>query len=314
MARDTLICLAFRKLPIWFKRKAPTMPFPMDGFLSPEHCEFPVRLRSVPAYKAWFDFGKELNRLGLAMLNGQNVPTEDNVRLTMAGLFVRAHKSMQAALILCEMGLVGDARAVLRTGVEGAIALNALANEPKFLDQLIEANHFNRRKFARIVLDNPEYRSSYTADQIAEMERVVREVDEMESNARDTAQPPEKNLKGRRVSDINWAEAARKPCPDLYNLHYRLLSSDGTHTTIDSIGRSFEYEPGTGKILCVKVGPDISSLVETLKAACLMFLWAAIPFERAYNQPAAQVRLEEMMKRFTQLPQDEPNASIAPIF
>ena len=156
------------------------MPFPTDGFLSPEHREFPAKLRSVPAYEAGFDFGAQLNRLGLSMLNGQDVPTKDNVRLTMAGLFVRAHKSLQAALALSGMGLVGDARAVLRTAVEGAIALNALADDPTFLDPLIDAKYVDIRKLARLVLNYPTYRDSYAPVQIADMEKAVSDIDAME--------------------------------------------------------------------------------------------------------------------------------------
>jgi len=52
--------------------------------------------------------------------------------------------------------LVGDARSVLRSAVEGAIAIRALAVEPKFLDDLIEAHHVNQRKKARLVVGNPD--------------------------------------------------------------------------------------------------------------------------------------------------------------
>ena len=217
--------------------------------------------------------------------------------MTISGLFVRAHKSLQAALILAEIGLVGDARTVLRSAVEGAIALNALAADPKFLDQLIDAHHFDQRKKARLVLNNPEYRTAYSATQIAEMEATVKEVDAIEKD-------------DRKLSDIKWANIALKNCKDLYDLLYRLLSSDGTHTTIASITRCFDYDSNTKQISELKVGPDILNLVETLKAACLMFLWAADPFARAYDQNEMRTRVQEMMQRFEKLPQDEPNASV----
>jgi hypothetical protein len=47
-------------------------------------------LRTVPTYKAWFDFAEELNRLGLDMLGDRDVPRDDNQLLTIAILFVRA--------------------------------------------------------------------------------------------------------------------------------------------------------------------------------------------------------------------------------
>ena len=278
------------------------MSFSTHGFLSPELEKFRATLRSVPTYKAWFELGDDLNRFGHEMVDGLDVPLDDNQRLTIAGLFVRAHKSLQTAILLAEMGLVGDARTVLRSAVEGAIALNALANDPTFLDQLCEAHYVNQRKKARLVLANPDYRTTYSTAQIVEMQTTIKEVDAKEKVA------------ARKLGDINWADIAQKHCKNLYDLLYRLLSSDGTHTTLDSINRVFEYDVHTKQIIGIKVGPDIANLVETLKAACLMFLWAADPFARAYSQAETSARIQKMMQRFIALPQDEPNATVVPNF
>jgi hypothetical protein len=110
------------------------------------------------------------------------------------------------------------------------------------------------------------------------------------------------------------ANVALKHCKDLYDLLYRLLSSDGTHTTLDSINRVFDYDATSHHITNVKVGPDIADLVETLKSACLMFLWAADPFPRVYNQSEIGTRIQKMMRRFVALPQDEPDATVVPNF
>ena len=278
------------------------MSFASHGFSSPSMGKFRASLRAVPAYKAWLDFGEDLNRLGLEMLEGLNVPLANNQRLTIAALFARAHKSLQAALFLSEMGLVGDARTVLRSAVEGAIALNALANDAQFLDQLTEAHHYNQRKKAKLVLDNPDYRTIYSAAQIKEMQDTIKDVDAKEAAT------------GRDLHDVTWSNVAAKHCRDLYDLLYRLLSSDGTHTTLDSLNRMFDYDPATKRITDLKVGPDILNLVETLKAACLMFLWAADPFERAFSQIGNRARIEQMIKRFDSLPQNEPSASVTADF
>jgi Family of unknown function (DUF5677) len=178
------------------------MSFAALGFRSPEIEKFRSTIRNVPAYRAWFDFGDDLNRLGIDMLQGLDVPLTDNQRLTIAALFVRAHKSLQAAIVLAEIGLVGDARAVLRSAVEGAIALNAMAADPKFFDQLVEAHHFNERKKARLVLNGPDFRTAYSAAQIAEMEAKVKEVDEMDKEM-------EKQSR-RKLVDVTWGERRSK--------------------------------------------------------------------------------------------------------
>jgi hypothetical protein len=121
--------------------------------------------------------------------------------------------------------MLTDARVVLRSAVEGAIALNALANDATFDVQIIQAHRYNQRKTARIVLNTPEYRSGQTATQIAQMEATIKEVTDEEAAT------------GRKFGDVNWATVAAKHCPDLYNLLYRPLSNDGTHTNVNAIHR-----------------------------------------------------------------------------
>jgi len=119
---------------------------------------------------------------------------------------------------------------------------------------------------------------------------------------------------GRDLRDVTWSNVAAKHCPDLYDLLYRLLSSDGTHTTLHSIYRMFDYDPATKRITDLKVGPDILNLAETLKAACLMFLRVADPFARAFSQTGIRARIEQMIERFDSLPQNEPDASVTANF
>ena len=274
------------------------MTFKIDGFLSPSMEKFSASLRTVPEYKAWFEFAEGLNRLGLEGLEGTEPPRTDNRKLTISALFVRAHKSLAAALILAELGLVGDARSVLRSSVECAIAIRALAVEPKFLDEIIEAHHVNQRKKALLVVGNPDYAATYPAEKIAEMNATIAQVDAMEA--------AKLKASNRKLQDITWANVGTKYAKDLYELLYRLLSADGTHTTLDAINRMFDYSP-TGEIVSVKVGPDIADMVETLKAGCLMFLWAAESFADVYELANMRARVQEKMDAFMTLPQNEPS-------
>lgn len=274
------------------------MTFKIDGFLSAGMEQFSTSLRTVPEYKAWFEFAESLNRIGYEGLEGTEPPRTDNQKLTISALFVRAHKSLAAAIILTEAGLVGDARSVLRSAVEGAIAIRALAAEPKFLNELIEAHHVNQSKKARLVVDNPDYAATYPAEKIAEMNATIAQVKEMES--------VKLKASNKKLQDIKWANVGRKYCKDLYELLYRLLSADGTHTTLDAINRMFDYSP-TGEIMSVKVGPDVADMVETLKAGCLMFLWAAESFATVYGLTNMQERVQEKMAEFMTLPQNEPS-------
>ena len=273
------------------------MTFRIDGFLSAGMKPFSASLRTVPEYKAWFEFAEGLYRLALEGLEGTEPPRNNHQKLTITALFVRAHKSLAAALILTELGLVGDARSVLRSAVEGTIAVRALAKEPKFLDELIEAHHLNARKKARLVLGNPNYAANYSDAKIAEMNAIIAQVDALEA--------AKWKASNQKLQDITWSTVGNTYCKDLYEILYRPLSGDGTHTTIDAIDRMFDYS-STGLIVGVKVGPDLVHMVETLKASCLMFLEAADSFANVYELANMQTRIQEEIARFRTLPQSEP--------
>ena len=268
------------------------MSFDTDGFLSSTLERFRVSVREVPSYKLWFEFAGGLNRLGLEMLQNHDVPRHVNRRLTIAALFVRAHQSFQATLLLAERGMLSDARVILRSAVEGAIALNALADDATFVDQLIGAHRFNQRKIARLILNSPDYSSFYAPAEIAQMQATVSEIDAEEAAA------------GKKLGDINWADVAVKHCKDLYLL-YRQLSGDGTHTNINAVHRHMEFD-AAGQLTGMKVGPTTDDMIGVLKGACLMFLWAADPFARAANQDAVRTKIQDAIQRFGALPMDEP--------
>jgi hypothetical protein len=151
--------------------------------------------------------------------------------------------------------LIGDARTVLRSGTEGAIALYAPAADAGFVQRLIDAHYINQRKVARSVRVNPDYAKTYSAEDAAAMNKVIAEVDAMEAS-------PKPKLQG-----ITWGNVAIKHCPDLYHPLYRTLSSDGTHTTLGSLDR-YVVTDEHGQVTAFKAAPDGAGLIEVLSAAC----------------------------------------------
>jgi len=257
------------------------------GFLSSEIDSFRTAIREWTPARAWFELGDELTGLGLQLLRDHETPLHDNQRFCIATLFVRTHQSHQAALILIERGMIGDARSVLRSAVEGAIALNALAADPSFVDRLTDAYRLSQQKRARVALD-PAYRDGYSASEIAEMEKTIREVDGL------------KAARGKSLQDINWADVAQPVCPDLYQLLYRLLSADGTHATIDALNRHLILDTDQN-IVGLNAGPDTDGVVDALQAACLVMLWAAEPFSRAFPTDGVSDQIQGFVQRFGQL-------------
>jgi len=269
------------------------MSFEQNGFFSAELDQFRDAIRTTAPTKLWFDYALDLNRIGLDLLRRAETARDDNALFTMHGIFVRTHQSYQAALLLAERGLIGDARTIIRSGVEGAIAIHALAADATFVQRLIEAHHVNQRKVARLLLDNPQYLARYSAAEIAAMQRVVADVDAMEVSPKP------------KLRDINWADVAVKHCPDLYQLLYRSFSSDGTHATLSSLDR-YVVTDSNMQITAFKVAPDGEGVVEVLSAACLLFIWAAEPFAVAVNRADITTQIKEQLQRFATLPSAFP--------
>jgi Family of unknown function (DUF5677) len=274
------------------------MLFETDGFFSPEIDRFRAAVKTTDPFKAWFDYALGLNRIGLNLLKNAATPSTDPRRFAMHGHFVRVHQTFQGALILAERGMIPDARTLLRSGVESAIALHALANDPGFVDQMIAAHHLSQRKLARVVLNNPAYLASCSAKEIAEMHATITAVDAMEADPK------------KKPKDISWADVAAKYCADLYHLLYRSLSSDGTHATINSLNR-FVIADANMQITAFKLAPNTDGLVEALSAACLLFIWAAEPFAVVFNRPDVSPELSKQIQRFAELPGAFPREAAA---
>jgi hypothetical protein len=290
------------------------MSFEIDGFFSPEIERFRKAVRTSEPFKAWFDYALGLNRIGFDLLRQASSPSTDPRLFAMHGHFVRAHQSFQGALVLAERGLIPDMRTLVRSGVESAIAIHPLANDPGFVDKMVEAHHMHQRKVARIVLDTPAYLASYSPEEVAAMHAAIAEAGALEATL-EAAAIAEANAAGtipkkRKLQDIEWAATAMKYCPDLYQLLYRMLSSDGTHATINSLNRFVETDV-TGRITAFKVAPDTTGLVEAVSAACLLFIWAAEPFAVAFYRPDVSAELSKRIQLFAQLPGAFPGKAAA---
>ena len=265
------------------------MSFEVDGFFSPEIEGFRQAVRTTAPYKSWFDYALGLNRIGLDLMRNASASLADRRLFTMYGHFVRTQHTFQGALLLAERGMVPNARILLRSGVESAIAICALAKDDSLVDEMIAAHHVNQRKFARLVIDNPNYSASYSAQEIQEMRDTIAAVDAIEANS------------GKKLKEINWADTAAVHCLDLYHLLYRSLSSDGTHATVNSLNRQLEVD-SSQQITAFKVAPDLDGLVEAVSAACLLFIWSADPFAAAFTRPDVSAELSKQLKLFAQLP------------
>jgi hypothetical protein len=273
--------------------------FAVLGFFSPEIDELRDAVRKSTRCKPWFAFAEDLSRFAFEMLRDHETPLDDLQRFSMSPLFVSAHQSFQAAVLLAERAMVGDARALLRGASEDAIALVALAADPKFVDRFVAAHRKHQLTVARQLLADADCRANLTAEQVQRLEATVRDIEALKGQSTHEAKA------------INWADVAQQHCKDLYNLLYRPLSADGTHSTVDAMNRHFEADSQM-RITKLKVAPDVrdtTEIVDTLSAACLIFLWAAEPFTRAFDQHDSHTaRVQTYLARYRDL---EPDIALA---
>jgi hypothetical protein len=263
------------------------MSFETDGFFSPEIETFRRTVRETQPFKVWFDYALRLNRLGFDMLRRMQTKRSDRRQFALNAHFVRVHRSFQSALVLAERGLIPEARVVLRSTVEGAIAINALAKDEGFVDQMVEAHHRSQRTLARVQIDR--FAARWPAEDIAIMSAAIAAADAYEA------------AKGKELTDIKWEQVAEKHCPNLYQFHYRNLSSDGTHATVNSLER-FLVVDEHGEVTHFKAAPDEDGLVEALSAASLVFLWSAGPYAETNGLSDAQALVDDRLREFATLP------------
>ena len=205
-----------------------TTPFETYGYLSDEIDGFRTVVRTKAPYKQWFDFAQELNLFGSEAIRAHKFDQSDTQQMTISALFIRTHQSLQAAMVLSERGMIADARTVLRTLVESAIAQIALAADAGVVDQLVAAHHKHQLTTCRELLADRKYLEQLLPEQIAQLQTTVAELELL------------KGVPGKDPRQINWADLAKTHCPELYLLLYRPLSADGVHTTVDAINRHLE--------------------------------------------------------------------------
>jgi hypothetical protein len=159
---------------------------------------------------------------------------------------------------------------------------------------MIETHYLSKRAHARVLID--KFGASFTAEEIANMNKAIAEADQYRAS------------QGRELTDIKWEQVAERHCPELYQLFYRDLSSDGAHATINALER-FLVVDGGGQITDFKAAPDGSGLIEVLSAACLVFLWSAGPYAETNGLSDAGTALSERWQAFATLPGAFPRAA-----
>ncbi len=119
----------------------------IDGFLAASLDG--VRSHVREKYTAWRDLLLRVNRLAVASQHSIDIHTDSNVERYSAVLYARTLTTTQASILLLEIGLVSQARILLRSALETLFALGAIAKDQNVVDNLVEGHAAEQKRAAR---------------------------------------------------------------------------------------------------------------------------------------------------------------------
>lgn len=120
-----------------------------DGFLTKplDHVREAVRRK----YTDWRSLLVRVNQLAVDNQHSIEIHLDSNVEKYAAALFARTLASTQASVLLLEVGLVPQARTLLRAAMETHFALAAIAKEPGVVGKLLEGFAAEQKRAAKNV-------------------------------------------------------------------------------------------------------------------------------------------------------------------
>ena len=120
-----------------------------DGFLAEplDHIRAQVREK----YAGWRKLLIRVNRLAVANQHAIVIHTDSNVERYAAVLFARTLATTQASALLLDVGLVSQARVLLRSALETLFALAAIAKDAGVVEKLVEGHAAEQKRMARSV-------------------------------------------------------------------------------------------------------------------------------------------------------------------
>ena len=128
-------------------------------------------------FAPWFDVAMVFNELGMRVLPNVKVEQTDNQQLIAAALYGRALTSFQAAYVLAERGMMGDARTIVRAAASTVIVLAAVVKDASICDRLIDRHFWHHRKLRNAWLSDKEALAQMTHQEVDAVKAVIAEAD-----------------------------------------------------------------------------------------------------------------------------------------
>jgi hypothetical protein len=185
--------------------------------------------------------------------------------------FARTLEPFQTAILLCQIGAVAEARALVRLSVEGAIAIGALKADPTgFVKKLQEDYQKNRKATANAVLEGVDGKKP-DKEKAERLRNVVAEA---------------QKIYGKRdLQAIKWeAAAASAKMKGFYDMVYRLTSANAAHLNLGSLDRH-AIGDDSHQLVGYRFQPDKRDVCSTLFSANVTILEAINRIAEWYGMP-----------------------------
>ncbi|CAI8803818.1 Arabinose_bd domain-containing protein [Pseudomonas sp. IT-P74] len=193
------------------------------GFLSPTIEVVRVKLKST--YQKFFEEAEAASGVAQTLVMGAGA--DRNAPHMMASLvfFHKTVRSCQAAILLCERGLVVDAQTLGRSAVEALFHAAALINDPTVFSRMGRAGDIEDRKQAEAMIR--------TLAELGLTAKNVQDLNEVISRA-----------EGDSAGFSTFDAARIAGLIPLYETMYRGLSSVASHATFRSMDSSLMIRDG----------------------------------------------------------------------
>lgn len=250
------------------------MSLEKNGFLSPNLEKWVVKNRTKN--KTFFDQAEKLNEFCMELLlTGEVQPDEKS--FVGALILSRAIQSFQGTLLLVERGMVADARTLVRSSAECAIALGCLVLDDSFLQTLIGGHQRSMALTAKSILLNGTLNPEKDADKIKQLEELIR------------------NFQATTPQKLNWKNLAKTAeFVELYEWIYADTSNDGSHVSINSLSRH-TITDGDDTVTGIKFGPELDGVDSTVVGAIGALSHCLMAYGRLIgNQKTEQVAIENL--------------------
>jgi hypothetical protein len=240
------------------------MDFNEKGFLGTQVSEFRASVEAH--YPDFFKACYHVNELAHTIKFKLKVHNHDGQEVLAATVFLRVLNGFQATTLLARVGLITDARVVLRSTLESLFVLKLLCEEESFFREYIGSDQVLRLKWMNVASQSKS-----------------RLFDELRSYATPKVrQELEEQIKKNKWKELKPIEVAgRAGLQEMYDTDYRPLSEE-----VHALPRSMDYLLGTdeaGEVRDFNWGPTDKGIDYLLFTAIRVLFIALVSVTKLFE-------------------------------